>query len=149
MQEADVVLYVTDVTDPAPIPAISENMIIIRNKIDLINAPPAIESINGNTHIAISAQTGTGLDLLKLHIKSHVGFNESEGIYLARRRHLDALKRAKEYLEASFRQLTEMHSIELAAEDLRLAQRALSEITGEFSTDDLLGNIFSSFCVGK
>jgi tRNA modification GTPase len=79
-----------------------------------------------------------------------VGFQSgTEGLFTARRRHLDALKRAHEHIQIAFRQLKEARAGELVAEDLRLAQLALNEITGEFTSDDLLGKIFSSFCIGK
>ena len=78
-----------------------------------------------------------------------VGYQASEGQFLARRRHLDALDRARELLRAGDLQLKHHRAGELLAEDLRLAHQSLCEITGEFSSDDLLGKIFSSFCIGK
>ncbi len=87
--------------------------------------------------------------MLKDKIKEVVGYQPTEGLFLARRRHLDALDRAKELLLAGQKQLVTQRAGELLAEDLRLAHQALGEITGEFSSDDLLGRIFSSFCIGK
>ena len=98
--------------------------------------------------IALSAKTGAGLDLLKQALLKQVGWQgESEGLFLARRRHLNALQAAQTELENAI--LCAPQQIELLAEHLRLAQLALSEITGEFSADDLLGVIFSRFCIGK
>ncbi len=158
MEKADVVLYVMDGSTALSFPHrndtseifTSRPIIYIYNKIDLTNTQPSITSLNGSTTIFLSAKTGEGIDLLKTHIKSLIGFqSHTEGVYLARRRHLDALARAHMHLQASLQQLTVAHSGELAAEDLRLAQLALSEITGEFTADDLLGRIFASFCIGK
>lgn len=79
-----------------------------------------------------------------------MGYSQTaESSFSARRRHLDALKQAQQYLESGYQQLTHASAGELLAEDLRLAQQALGEITGEFTADDLLGRIFSSFCIGK
>lgn len=151
--KADVILYVQDEQQQlAKLPEAFAHrpVIFIRNKIDLINAVPICQEQDGNTVVSLSAKTGAGIDLLKNHIKSQVGFkSNAEGIYLARRRHLDALQRTRMHVEAGLKQLTESKSGELAAEDLRLAQLAMSEITGEFTPDDLLGRIFSSFCIGK
>jgi len=90
------------------------------------------------------------LDLLREHLQQSIGFSGSlEGGFLARRRHLQALDVAAEHLEQGKEQLVSAYAGELLAEELRLAQQALSEITGEFTSDDLLGRIFSSFCIGK
>lgn len=130
--------------------AVPAKKIIVRNKIDLTKELPSIEQVGEYTMISISAKQGVGLDLLKAQIKSLIGFEQQEeGIFLARRRHLDALSRARVHIEEGLRQLTNTQHAELTAEDLRLAQLALSEITGEFTADDLLGRIFSSFCIGK
>jgi tRNA modification GTPase len=84
------------------------------------------------------------------HLKEVVGFNSTEeGVFSARRRHLDALTETRSFLNSALQQLEGQGAIELVAEDLRLSQRALGNITGEFTSDDLLGEIFSSFCVGK
>lgn len=152
IEKADIVLYVTDdenkITKQDNFSA--KNVIYIKNKIDLNQTEPSIRQFENKTVISLSAKTGAGIELLTQHVKSQVGFeSESEGIYLARRRHLDALARARTNIDAGLRQLTESKSGELAAEDLRLAHLALCEITGEFNADDLLGRIFSSFCIGK
>lgn len=124
-------------------------VMIVRNKIDLMNEQPGVRQDDAVT-ISISAKSGAGMDLLKKHIRDAVGYEQqTEGLYLARRRHLDALARAHAHVHAAHTQLEERKAGELAAEDLRLAQLALSEITGEFTPDDLLGRIFSSFCIGK
>ena len=100
--------------------------------------------------IRLSARDGMGIELLRSHLKEAMGFNSNtEGGFLARRRHLQALNTAAEHLQQGYQQLVYAKSGELLAEELRLAQQALSEITGEFTSDDLLGRIFSSFCIGK
>lgn len=122
------------------------SVIILLNKIDLKNQSPTLSYQNKKVLISLSAKTGEGISLLKTHLKSLVGLQETnEGIFSARRRHLDALKQAQHFLESAVK----LASHELLAEDLRLAQNALNEITGEFTSDDLLGKIFSTFCVGK
>ncbi|MCK4952153.1 MAG: 50S ribosome-binding GTPase, partial [Gammaproteobacteria bacterium] len=124
---------------------------IVRNKIDLGNHKPGLRLQEKHTEISLSATTGQGLELLREHLKQCVGYQttSAEGEFTARRRHLDALQRANQSLLHARTQLGENRAGELAAEDLRLAQQALSEITGEFSSDDLLGKIFSDFCIGK
>lgn len=119
---------------------------LIRNKIDITNSPAA-----SNEHeIALSAKSGEGIDLLRDHLKKIMGYTGlTEGVFLARRRHLDALVRAKEFVVNGQTQLQESKAGELLAEDLRQAQHALGEITGFVSSDELLGRIFSSFCIGK
>lgn len=150
IEQADMVLYVTDSTKPWSDEKCDGSHIVIRNKIDLSHEMPAIKEENGKTIITLSAKNGEGLGLLKQCIKAKVGFHgETDGIYLARRRHLDALARAYAHVKQSHHQLTNACSGELAAEDLRLAHLALAEITGEFTADDLLGRIFASFCIGK
>jgi len=87
---------------------------------------------------------------LKDHLKQVVGYNATEsGVFMARRRHLTALDKAQQHIEQGFEQLIHFSAGELLAEELKLAQLQLNEITGEFTSDDLLGNIFSSFCIGK
>ncbi len=152
---ADIVIFVKDATlsDSADLLAkIPEHaaLITVRNKIDLLNETPSLVKENQHTIISLSAKAGLGIDLLKTHIKACAGFNANiEGNFSARRRHLDALTRARNFLLNGQQQLTEHRAGELLAEDLRLAQNALNEITGEFSSDDLLGRIFGSFCIGK
>ena len=154
MELADVVLYVEDASHAAEnkLPAViaTRPIIFIRNKIDLVQELPSVQEETGHAVVSISVKSGAGIELLKSRIKLQVGFHgAAEGIFLARRRHLDALKRVETHVTESIKQLTEIRAGELAAEELRLAQRALGEITGEFTADDLLGKIFSSFCVGK
>ncbi len=122
---------------------------VIANKADLSQLNPGL--INDSpTVIAISAHTGEGIETLQQHLKDVMGFTgANEGGFTARRRHLDALERAEELLLTGKQQLQSYAAGELLAEDLRQAQNALSEITGEFTSDDLLGRIFSSFCIGK
>lgn len=123
---------------------------IVRNKIDLNGEQASESQEDGYQMISLSAQTHDGVQLLREHLKQTMGFQTGmEGGFLARRRHLDALEKAAEHLQIGLVQLTEFHAGELLAEELRLVQTYLSEITGEFTSDDLLGNIFSSFCIGK
>ena len=118
---------------------------IVRNKIDLSGEREGVSEEGGYQVIRLSAQNHSGVQLLREHLKQAMGFQTGiEGGFLARRRHLEALEKAAEHL-----QLTEFHAGELLAEELRLVQGNLSEITGQFTSDDLLGNIFSSFCIGK
>ncbi len=132
---------------PAHIP-----VTLVRNKIDLIGHQPMIE-VDKNTQEAVvwlSAKHRQGLDLLREHLKAEMGFSQTgEGVFMARKRHLDALEIALSWIESGQQQLEGFAAGELLAEDLRLAQQALSEITGRFTSDDLLGRIFTSFCIGK
>ena len=123
---------------------------VIRNKVDLSGEPEGLEQLENFTFIRLSAQTKVGVDLLREHLKKSMGYQSStEGGFLARRRHLQALEEAAEHLARGHVQLTQFFAGELLAEELRMVQNALSEITGQFTSDDLLGNIFSSFCIGK
>ena len=123
---------------------------LVRNKIDRSGrAAGPVASKTEIPEIAISAQDGSGLDTLRAHLKECIGYQVAgEGTFSARRRHLDAIERARGHVDAALAQLAARRG-ELAAEELRQAQQALGEITGEFSSDDLLGRIFSSFCIGK
>jgi tRNA modification GTPase len=122
---------------------------LVRNKCDLTQQLPRIDAGNP-TVITLSAKTGAGIELLRQHLKISVGYRGSaEGTFLARRRHLDALQQALDYLQLAQRELSSRRAGELVAENLRLAQTALGQITGAVSADDLLGHIFSSFCIGK
>jgi len=119
---------------------------IVRNKIDLTKA----SATEKNNVVTLSAKSGEGVELLRNHLKKIMGYTGlTEGVFLARRRHLDALIRAKDFVLAGQSQLQESKAGELLAEDLRQAQNALGEITGFVSSDALLGRIFSSFCIGK
>ncbi len=158
IERADRILLVIDATQgeggaeralrsrlPAAVPVTS-----IYNKIDLTEEAPRAEQPAREPRIYLSAKRGEGMDLLREHLKHCAGLQTSgEGSYSARRRHLDALRRARELLSTGSRQLNRYSAGELLAEDLRQAQQALGEITGEFTSDDLLGRIFASFCIGK
>ncbi|MDP0270647.1 tRNA uridine-5-carboxymethylaminomethyl(34) synthesis GTPase MnmE [Glaesserella parasuis] len=123
---------------------------VIRNKVDLTGEAESLVQADNFTVIRLSAQTKVGVDLLREHLKKSMGYQSStEGGFIARRRHLVALETAAEHLERGHIQLTQFYAGELLAEELRMVQNALSEITGQFTSDDLLGNIFSSFCIGK
>ena len=123
---------------------------LVRNKIDVSGRPPGIASGEDEAQVAVSALTGAGLDLLIAHLKACAGYQSAgEGAFMARRRHLEALGRARVHLENGQRALGEQRAAELLAEDLHRAQNALAEITGEFTSEDLLERIFSSFCIGK
>ncbi len=122
----------------------------IFNKIDLSKRNPEIIITENETDIALSAKSGEGMALLKEHLKTCMGYEQSnEGRFMARRRHIDALQQADNHLQNARYNLIELHAGELMAEELRLAQEQLNQITGEFTSDDLLGRIFSSFCIGK
>jgi len=119
----------------------------VHNKIDVSRETPKIVEIAQETHIHLSAKTGEGLELLKSQLLKLAGYRASgEGVFMARARHLEALQLVNVHLHEARAQLS---SSELIAEELRLAQEALSSITGEFTPDDLLGEIFSKFCIGK
>ncbi|PJE40934.1 MAG: tRNA uridine-5-carboxymethylaminomethyl(34) synthesis GTPase MnmE [Pseudomonas sp.] len=161
--EADRILLVVDATAPEagdpfalwpefldqrPDPS---KVTLIRNKADLSGESVVLEVCNdGHVTISLSAKSTEGLDLLREHLKACMGYEQtSESSFSARRRHLEALRQASTHLEHGHAQLTLAGAGELLAEDLRMAQQALGEITGAFSSDDLLGRIFSSFCIGK
>jgi len=124
---------------------------LIRNKADLTGEPIGLSTgSDGESTLNLSARSGQGLDVLREHLKTCMGYDQTaESGFSARRRHLDALRQAQQHLDHGHAQLTLAGAGELLAEDLRQAQQALGEITGSFSSDDLLGRIFSSFCIGK
>jgi tRNA modification GTPase len=123
---------------------------IIHNKCDLSGTEPSLSVVEDITEISISAKTGAGIPILKDHLKACMGYGDSmEGRFSARRRHLQSLDEAATFLDAGHRQLTQAGAGELLAEDLRHCQSCLGEITGAVSSDELLGKIFSSFCIGK
>ncbi len=158
MTRADRILYVIDATRalddermnselaglPADIP-----VSVVLNKIDLAQARSRYEQ-SQPPRLHVSATTGEGIDLLREHLKECMGFQGAgTGTISARRRHLDALDRTYAHLNEAQRQLMERRAGELMAEELRQAQQCLGEITGEFTPDDLLGRIFTTFCIGK
>jgi tRNA modification GTPase len=156
MDQADRVLLVEDASDattphaelmaelPDELP-----VTVIRNKIDLSGESAGINK-GAPPVIHLSAKTGDGVDDLMEHLKQVMGYQAAgTGTLSARRRHIDALDRARRHVDAARQQLVDHRAGELMAEELRLAQNDLSEITGEFTSDDLLGEIFSSFCIGK
>ncbi len=158
LDQADQVLFVIEYGDPLT----GEDQEVLRslpqgcgytlihNKIDLHGVEPRVIRTEQGCEIFISVKTGAGIDLLEQHLKECAGYNEGqEGAFSARRRHLCALRRAQDCLDEANKQWLETAAAELVAEDLRTAQQALSEITGEFTTEDLLGEIFSTFCIGK
>ena len=134
--------YFKDHLDP-------KRLILIGNKCDLIEQTAADDQYQGFRHVRVSAKQETGVDRLIETITVHAGFQPEEDTFIARTRHLDAMKRTQHYLDEAREQLIVFHAGELVAESLRLAQNALGEITGDFSADDLLGKIFGSFCIGK
>lgn len=119
----------------------------VHNKIDLAKKSPFAEELNGEHHIHLSAKTGDGMNLLRENLLKIVGWQStSEGVFMARTRHLDAIKQVDQFLQSA---LVAIEQSEIVAENLRMAQVALSTVTGEFTPDDLLGKIFSKFCIGK
>ncbi len=122
---------------------------VVRNKIDLSGEPPGPSAVEPGT-IGVSVLTGTGLAALRQRLREIAGFQpESEGLMTARRRHLEAVQQARHYFDAARRQMEAGGAGELMAEELLQVQNALAGIVGEFTSDDLLGRIFSSFCIGK
>jgi tRNA modification GTPase len=119
----------------------------VHNKIDLNSKSPGVEQVNQELHIHLSAKTGDGLDLLREHLLKLIGWQStSEGVFMARTRHLEAIKQVEQFLAVGIQSINQS---EIVAENLRMAQEALNSITGEFTPDDLLGEIFSKFCIGK
>jgi len=119
----------------------------VHNKIDLAKKSPFVEHLDGEAHIHLSAKTGDGMSLLKDALLNIVGWQStSEGVFMARTRHLEAIRQVEQFLQVA---LDAISQSELVAENLRMAQDALSSVTGEFTPDDLLGEIFSKFCIGK
>ena len=130
---------------PADVP-----VTLVFNKIDLGGSLPVTDTLSGPPRLHVSALTGKGLDALKAHLKQSVSFQTAgNGSISARRRHLEALARARACVENAARELEQRRAGELVAEELRQGQKALEEITGVFTADDLLGRIFGSFCIGK
>jgi tRNA modification GTPase len=155
LARADLVLLVTDTVHGNAdlglldeLPAAVARLVVV-NKIDLDALPPRAETRAGLLHLWISARTGEGLDLLRAELKTRAGLGGGEGAFSARRRHVAALESVQGHLDHAAAALAANRAGELAAEDLRHAQHALGEITGSYTSDDLLGAIFGSFCIGK
>jgi tRNA modification GTPase len=155
IRKADLILLLIDAREPEAgsiRQTLPDNIRIteVYNKIDLLGREPDMVETAAGTAIYLSIKTGEGMALLKRHLKQSVGFNDStEHVFIARRRHLEALSQGHAFVISALHQLQNNHAGELVAEDLRQAQNALAEITGQFTSDDLLGKIFSSFCIGK
>jgi tRNA modification GTPase len=153
MSRADLVLYVVDSTlgfgtgEEAGLPSGAATL-VVWNKADLPEAQPLPE-LDHHPAVAISALTGAGLPELREQLKAAAGYQSESGAWSARRRHLDALERARSLFEVAEARLGERASFELVAEELRQAHQALGEITGEVSSDALLGAVFATFCIGK
>jgi len=153
IEKADRILFVVDIKDKdkTVLDSLPDNIgtTTIFNKIDTQDHLPEIIE-NKNTSIYLSAKTGDGMNLLKQHLQNCMGYQQKiEGQFIARRRHLDAIDEAGKHLKFADKNLHQLKAGELLAEELILAQETLSSITGEFSSDDLLGRIFSDFCIGK
>jgi len=155
INNADVVLLVYDAKDKLAdlsiLPEAVKNkpIIYIRNKIDLLKAKAEIKEVENQTEVSLSAKNGDGIDLLRQALSEAAGYKpDGEGVFLARKRHILSIKLTLNYINSAIEQL-EGGASELVAEDLRQAGMSLGTITGEFSSDDLLGEIFSSFCIGK
>ena len=152
---ADLVLWVSDLTRPetcVPDPALGVRttagvpQLHVLNKVDLAGLEPSVRTMGGMVEVALSAKSGAGLDLLKTAALTAAGWDvANEGAFMARERHLQALQLAQEHVTRAAGQ----SQVEFLAEELKLAQRALGGITGEITADDLLGKIFSHFCIGK
>jgi tRNA modification GTPase len=159
MSRADRVLFVIDASNDSLGRAFHEErerlprdvpVTLVFNKIDLAEGLPVSDTVTGPPRIHVSALTGDGLAALRSHLKACVSFQTAgNGSISARKRHLEALARARHCVEIAARELQQRRAGELVAEELRLAQRALEEVTGIFTADDLLGRIFGSFCIGK
>lgn len=158
LEQAELVLFLVDdrtgITKEdeallARLPTAAQRL-ILRNKCDLSGRAPAVEDRGGYRELRLAAREGRGLDLLKQEIRRIAGLGDAgESLFSARTRHVEGLQRALAYAQDAELRLREGANAELAAEELRLAQQALSEITGAFTSDDLLGKIFSQFCIGK
>ena len=157
IEQADRVLWVYDgaadpqhaAFDPAHLPQ-GVPVTFVHNKADRSGMAPGISRTDSETTIALSAKQGEGIDQLRQHLRESMGLQQTtQGEFIARRRHLDAIERGRAHLLDAKNAMYAGMAGELIAEDLRLCQNALAEITGEFSADDLLGEIFGNFCIGK
>jgi tRNA modification GTPase len=154
MQKADLIIMLHDICE-------SENehlhvefsqdipVMNVFNKIDLVGLMPKIVENGHGSSCYLSIKSGAGVDLFIHLLKKLVGFNSEENLFIARRRHVEALKASMLCIDSALAQMNSSIAGELIAEDLRQAQRCLSEITGEVTSDDLLGDIFANFCIGK
>jgi tRNA modification GTPase len=159
VRDADVILHMLDASrgptraDEEIVGRFPEGVPVIRlwNKIDLSGHQPGVEHSTDATHIYLSATDHAGLDLLRAELLRIAGWQQTgESPYLARERHLVALKSARRHLDLAAELAAQNdQALDLFAEELRLAQERLNSITGEFTSDDLLGVIFSRFCIGK
>ena len=167
IEKADLILHLVDVTDIEDTDGNQKMLVSINNKlekntsklppiltvynkVDLIDPANILTSRKSGTEIYISAKHKQGINELKTELKRHMGYHaDNEGAFIARRRHLIALDNTQLYVNQAEMQLIEFNAGELMAEELRLAQDELGKITGKFTSDDLLGEIFSSFCIGK
>ena len=153
IDQSDLVLYLVDSSkglskaDEANLRDLQEQeVLVVYTKVDLLDG----ESIFTADGPQISVKSGEGVEALIDQIThNRIDFNQQQETMIARRRHVEALRQSLDYLSNALPALQQVQSVELVAEDLRLAQQTLNEITGEFSTEDLLGKIFSSFCIGK
>ena len=155
INNADIILLVFDSRDSKanlsilPDSVKNKPKILVRNKIDLAGHKSSVKKVGNITEISISAKNGDGIDTVREFLSEFAGLNSGiEGVFVARKRHLDAIEETLEFINSASSQLNSGSS-ELVAEDLRQAGMKLGQITGEFSSDDLLGEIFSSFCIGK
>jgi len=155
VERADLALLLVDSREglTAEVQAILERLppalprVQVFNKVDLSGEAAGLSMQDGHPLVRLSARTLDGVDVLKAKLLEMIGYSGAdEGVFLARQRHLDAIARAADHLELAE---ADWEQVEIFAEELRMAQNALSEITGEFSADDLLGVILSRFCIGK
>lgn len=155
METADLILLMVDDEDPGDLGALvaslsgHRSVLTVRNKIDLTGKVPARVATSQGIEVLISLKTGEGLDVLRETLKEMLGYQGvSASTFTARRRHVEAMTKAEEILTRALGHVQDA-ALELVAEELKTAQQALDEITGQFTSDDLLGRIFSSFCIGK
>jgi tRNA modification GTPase len=159
VEDADVILHMLDAgrgptrADENIVARFPVNVPVVRiwNKIDLSGHKAEVDKRNDATHVYLSATDQLGIDLLRAELLRIAGWQQTgESLYLARERHLIALKAAREHLDVAAQLAAQNdHALDLFAEELRLTQERLNSITGEFTSDDLLGVIFSRFCIGK
>jgi tRNA modification GTPase len=154
--EADLVLVMVDDSAPAPMKELLQDLptgtdyALLLNKIDLTGRAPGLTRYEGHEAVALSLETMAGVATLRQFLLRRAGFRQlGDTGFIARRRHLDALAAARRHMDAALKQLTTERAGELVAEELRQAQQQLGAITGKFTSDDLLGRIFASFCIGK